>query len=47
MHASNTIETPRLLLRIETAEAYSRIFQSYDDNALMQYFGLNEAELQL
>lgn len=46
MRSSNIIETPRLLLRIETAEEYKRIFQSYDDAALMQYFGLQEAELQ-
>lgn len=46
MRSSNIIETPRLLLRIETAEEYKRIFQSYDDAALMQYFGLQETELQ-
>lgn len=41
-----TIETPRLLLRIETAEEYKRIFERYDDATLMQYFGLQETELE-
>jgi ribosomal-protein-alanine N-acetyltransferase len=42
-----TIETPRLLLRIETAEEYKQIFESHDDATLMQYFGLTETELEL
>lgn len=46
MSSANTIETPRLLLRIDTAEDYIRIFESYDNTALMQYFGLNEKELE-
>jgi ribosomal-protein-alanine N-acetyltransferase len=47
MRSSNIIETPRLLLRMETAEEYKRILESYDDAALMQYFGLQETELEL
>src|ERR1700743_2289659 len=47
MAASNIIETPRLLLRIDTAEDYNRIFESFDDKSLMRYFGfLNAGELE-
>jgi ribosomal-protein-alanine N-acetyltransferase len=47
MSSKSTIETPRLLLRIDTLEDYNRIFESFDDKALMQYFGyINEAELE-
>lgn len=47
MSSKNTIETPRLLLRIDTAEDYNRIFESYDDEALMHYFSfVDAAELE-
>lgn len=47
MASSNIIETPRLLLRIDAAEDYKRIFESFDDTSLKQYFGLNDADLAL
>lgn len=47
MASSNILETPRLLIRGTTEDEYVQIFQQYDDDALMQYFGfLNETELE-
>jgi len=47
MSSLNMLETPRLLVRIDTLEDYKRIFDSYDDEALMRYFGFeNEAVVE-
>jgi ribosomal-protein-alanine N-acetyltransferase len=45
MSSKNIIETPRLLIRIDSAKDYIQIFESFDDTSLKRYFGLNDEEL--
>ncbi|KAA5536282.1 GNAT family N-acetyltransferase [Taibaiella lutea] len=45
MASSNIIETPRLLIRMDTAADYIRFVKEYDDATLKQYFGWDDALL--
>lgn len=45
MASSNIIETPRLLIRLDTAVDYIRFVKEYDDATLKQYFGWDDTLL--
>lgn len=42
-----SLETERLLIRIETAAEYKQMFETLDDKPLQEYFGLNNEELEV